>query len=249
MTALHQQPTLSALTKAWKLLFKAFLQPIWLLAHGFTAQAAIYLIAIFASVSTLLLSGCSTVRLIDSQVNAFGSAAALPATVRYQFERLPSQNAQPERQTQLETLAEAALAKVGFERVSPTPAVNTTPTASTGSLYLVQLQVRVQETTSAYPPGYALPGRDYVVTGSGRVVPAFGFGLGFGFAGSPRYLRELSIVVRQVGSNAVVFESQASNENPWHDTDAILPAMLDAALQGFPSPPAGVRRVAIDIPR
>jgi len=45
----------------------------------------------------------------------------------------------------------------------------------------------------------------------------------------------------------VVFESRASHDGPWSDCAAIVPAMLDAALQGFPNLPPGQRHVNIEI--
>ena len=50
-------------------------------------------------------------------------------------------------------------------------------------------------------------------------------------------------------AGAVVFESHASHDGIWPDSEAVLAAMLDAALQGFPTPPAGARQVNIEIPR
>jgi len=47
----------------------------------------------------------------------------------------------------------------------------------------------------------------------------------------------------------VVFETRATHDGPWADSAQILPAMLQAALQGFPAPPAGMRRVNMEIPR
>jgi len=46
-----------------------------------------------------------------------------------------------------------------------------------------------------------------------------------------------------------VFESRASHDGPWSDSQAVVPAMLDAALQGFPNPPSGTRQVGVEIPR
>jgi hypothetical protein len=34
---------------------------------------------------------------------------------------------------------------------------------------------------------------------------------------------------------------------PWLDHNAVFAAMFEAALQGFPNPPAGPRRVAVQI--
>ena len=53
----------------------------------------------------------------------------------------------------------------------------------------------------------------------------------------PSYVREVSLVLRDTASNQVVYETRAKHESPWADSLNILPAMFDAALQGFPTPP------------
>jgi hypothetical protein len=233
MRALHRRLTLSALTEP----VGTVLKHLGLIVHGFNAQAAIYLIA---SVGLLNLSACSSVRLIDSQVSTFSSTPAWPPDARYRFERLPSQQAQPERQAQLEAMAETALRKVGAVSDKHMKMIRTPQ-----NFYIVQLTVRSQEVAPASGFGFSLLEPDYVVAGNGHIIPLYHRA----HISSPLYQREVSIVLRQMGTNAVVFESKAVNENPWPDTDAILPALLDAALQGFPNPPSGVRRVAVEIPR
>jgi hypothetical protein len=64
---------------------------------------------------------------------------------------------------------------------------------------------------------------------------------------SPWYRREVGVFVRELGSNRVVFESHAVNDGPWLDPNAAFPAMFEAALQGFPNPPAGPRQVNIQL--
>jgi hypothetical protein len=66
---------------------------------------------------------------------------------------------------------------------------------------------------------------------------------------TPSYVYEVSLVMREVANSQVVFESRAKHEGPWGDSLAILPAMFDAALQDFPKPPAGPRRINVEIPR
>jgi hypothetical protein len=122
------------------------------------------------------------------------------------------------------------------------PAAPSNPTKPT---HIVQLTVRSQEVAPASGFGFSLLEPDYVVAGNGHLIPLYHRA----YLSSPLYQREVNIVLRHIGSNAVVFESKAINDNPWPDTDAILPALLDAALQGFPNPPSGVRRVAVEIPR
>jgi hypothetical protein len=45
----------------------------------------------------------------------------------------------------------------------------------------------------------------------------------------------------------VVYETRARNDGPYNVSAAILPVMFQAALQGFPNPPQGERRVNIDL--
>jgi len=46
-----------------------------------------------------------------------------------------------------------------------------------------------------------------------------------------------------------VYETHASNDGPWLDNRTVLPAMFEAAMQGFPNPPPGPRRVDIQVGR
>jgi len=173
-------------------------------------------------------------RLVDSQVNAF-APAPVPAGSRYRFERLPSQQIHPEAQTQLEAMAEQALAKVGLTRDDVV------------ARYSVQVSAtqRAEQTVLDRPAlGWNLGwmmGNGGIAVGGGGLFP--------GLDARTNYWREVGLIIRERATQAVVFESRATHDGPWSDSNAILPAMLDAALQGFPNPPAGERRVNIEIPR
>jgi hypothetical protein len=54
--------------------------------------------------------------------------------------------------------------------------------------------------------------------------------------------------MRDLSANRIAFESSALFESPWPDAINILPVMLDAALQGYPTPPQGQRIVSIELP-
>ena len=97
----------------------------------------------------------------------------------------------------------------------------------------------------AFGPGFGLPGRDYVVTPSGQVIlfPAFPR------FEQPYYQRAVSLLVREAATGRVVYETRAAHDGRWHGSPSLWTAMLDAALQGFPTPPPGVRRVNIEVPR
>lgn len=190
------------------------------------------LIALFFIAS--LLTGCAGVRLVDSQVNSF-APSTVPAGSRYRFERLPSQQANPALQQHLETLTEQALAKVGLVR------------DDSAARYSVQVSAiqRAQQIALDRPAlGWNLGwmfGNGGLSVGSSALFP--------GLDARTSYWREVGLVMRERATQVVVFESRAVHEGPWSDSDAILPAMLDAALQGFPNPPAGERRVNIEVPR
>lgn len=181
-----------------------------------------------------LLSGCAGVRLVDSQVNSF-APQVIAAGASYQFERLPSQLADPVNQTKLEKLAEQALAKVGLKR------------QNAASLSVQVSAVQRQENTlnqSGVGIGWGLGW----VFGNGTISLGNRGTLFPGLETQTTYWRQASLIIRNA-SGAVMFESHVSHEGIWSDGEVVLAAMLDAALQGFPTPPTGVRHVNIEIPR
>ncbi len=65
----------------------------------------------------------------------------------------------------------------------------------------------------------------------------------------PYYVRELALTVRDRRSGEVVYETRATQDGPWADAPTLWRALLEAALEGFPDPPPGPRRVVIEAPR
>lgn len=194
---------------------------------------------VFIALAPLLLGGCAATLLVDSSVTSFSTLKALPsaANATYRFERLPSQQAVGAPQAdQVEAMAQQALAKAGLQRNDQSPR------------YSVQVELRQQRML----PPWASPGDGWGWGG------AYGYGYwGRGglmapyprFPETPWYQREVGLILRDLGSNLVVYETHASHDGPWSDSARILPVMFDAALQGFPTPPQGPRLVNIEIPR
>jgi hypothetical protein len=178
------------------------------------------------------LSGCATGYLLDNNVQSFSSLPALPANPSYRFERLPSQQASPV-QAQLEAFADPALFKAGLRRDDAAP------------LFSVQVSARVQRVLSPW----ADPWDGWGWGGVGYMGPGYGFGSPFPRMEQPWYQREVAVIVRELPSNRVVYETHAANDGPWTDNRAVLPLMFEAALQGFPAAPPGVRRVDIHVGR
>ena len=182
-----------------------------------------------AAVAAALLSGCATSITVDNQVQAFSSLTATPAQATYKFDRLPSM--QEPGQAQVEAMADAALHRAGLRR------------DDAAARYTVQVSGRVQRVVSPWADpwdGGMWGGFGWGHRRGGR------FGVSMGME-SPWYHREVAVIVREVGSAKVVFESHSAHDGPWMDNTMVFPAMFEAALQGFPQPPAGPRRVDITI--
>ena len=194
------------------------------------------------------LSGCATRWVVDSDVRSFSSLGTVPAGATYRFERLPSQQAGGAQQEQLEAMAGAALERVGLRRDDANPK------------YTAQIGARVTAELSpwadpwyyhgAWGPGYYRM-RPWGYGAGGWYGRGWHGGGWYGTAfppANPWYAREVSIVLRELPSHRVVYETHARNEGPYTASGAVLPVMFQAALQGFPNPPAGERRVDIEIP-
>lgn len=205
-------------------------------------------LAAFCSVAALALfmTGCSTVRLVDSDVTAFYRWSAAPPApgTPYRFERLPSQQTLSAQQDQdrVEALTRNALAKVGLD-LAPTVA-----------RYSVQVLVSTLVLDRGLYGGPGYGGFGFPMTGvfmgGGSRGASLGLGMSFPLRfPDPYFKRELSLLMRELSTGQVVFETRAVHDGVWSDTLAVLPAMLDAALLGFPQPPPGTRRVNVEIPR
>ena len=217
------------------------------LAVMFKSWIATLLIAFTA----LFAAGCSTTRVIDSEVTSFHSWGAAPPGpgTTYRLERLPSQQALSAQHSAVEAAARYALAKAGMVP------------SDTAPRYSVQvlLSTQIIEQVLADPFGYGgfWPWAGYDRFGGARFAGygAFGYGarhsvalgLGFPLGGyqSTTLRHELAVLMRDTATQQLAFETRAHHDGPWRDTLAMLPALLDAALLGFPQPPPGARRVNV----
>jgi hypothetical protein len=201
-----------------------------------------------ALVLTAGLTGCATRWVVDSDVRSFSDLTTVPADATYRFERLPSQQYDEAAQLRLEAMAGPALEGVGLRRDDAAPR------------YTAQIGARVTAELSPWvDPWYGGPGwgpgpwwgpGPYGAWGYGRGWYGGGwYGPMFPPASNPWYTREVSIVLRELPSHRVVYETHARNDGPYNASADVLPVMFQAALQGFPNPPQGERRVNLEIPR
>jgi Domain of unknown function (DUF4136) len=199
------------------------------------------LVTLLTLAMTALLAGCAGMRVVDSQVMA---VANVPADLqlqgaRYRFERLPSQVNNPEAGL-AEQQAEQALAAAGLVRDDAHAQVSVL-VGFQGTQYVAD--------PWGYP--YPYPGT-YGSISIGRGAPwgsGVGFGMGMRLPPPAHYRREVSLILRDLKSGQVVYDTRASHDGPWSDSVTIFAILFKAALAHFPNPPAGLQRVNIEIPR
>ncbi len=190
----------------------------------------------------LATSGCATH--VSSDVSTFGSWPADRQPATYVFERLPSRQDVPE-QERMEEAARAALEAVGFK---PAPDAQTADVS-------VLLGTRMMAS-------YFSPFDDAIGWGGGLYRSRFGHagfvgfgagpGRGFAFAADDtlrRYVREVSVLIRDRRSGNVVYETHASSNGALPLTPALMAAMFQAALTPFPGTDAKARSVTTPLAR
>ncbi len=197
-----------------------------------------------AALTLGLLTGCASMRLIDSDVI---SVAAVPPGMslhgaKYRFERLPSQVHNPEAGL-AEQQAQAAMTAVGLVRDDAGASLSVMVGFS-GTQYLADPWGRPIGT------GWTPYGNIALGSGMGRNFGShIGLGVGMRFPPPTHYRREVSVVMRDLKSGQVVYETRANHTGPWSDSVPIFATLFQAALANFPNPPTGPRRVNIEVPR
>lgn len=185
------------------------------------------LITLALCLGAALAAGCSSVRVVESQVQSWSTLTALPAPPTYRIERLPSQQAPAQAFAPIEALAHAALARTGLQR------------DDAQARLLVQVGVRSSQALPDWPYYPPLGGW----AGGWGWRPGLRAGVLLRDMPPTLQRREASLVLRDAPTQQVVYETSAVFEDVWADDPAIFGALFDAALSGFPQPPPGPRQV------
>lgn len=197
--------------------------------------------------SAALLGGCASLNRIDSEVSSFSRWPSGRAPASYAFERLPSQQAQPQQSQMLEDSARRAVEAAGFAPAGDGKAADVT----------VQIGARIVETDRSpfddpfwygsyggfhRPFAYGRYGRPFWGPGWRR-----GWGPGYDF---PSYEREVAVLIRDKRSGEPLYESRATSEGNTSGLGSVLPAMFQAALTDFPAGAAtNPHRVVVEAAR
>jgi len=189
-----------------------------------------------ALLAVSLMAGCAGLRSVASDVSSFGDWPAERKPGSYAFERLPSQQAQPEATARLEDAARAALAQAGFSAAA---------SGQTPDL-LVQVAARSTRTDARWDDALWWRGGFGVHRVGPWGGPRWAFGPGWDML--PRYEREVAVLLRDRASGRPLWEARASNDGSSMGDAALLAAMFQAALMDFPRPGLNPRRVVVTLP-
>ena len=209
-----------------------------------------------AALAMVALSGCSSLHVLDTEVSTFSRWPAGRAPATYAFERLPSQQANPQAAAVLEDSARRAVEAAGFVP------------AAEGAVPDVSVQIGARVTATELSPWtdpfwygpygwgpyrpvfYGRYGRGYWGPyGSPYWGPYGRYGAwGPGYYGySPYSEREVAVLIRDKKTGEPLYEARANSEGMSAATIELLPSMFTAALHGFPSGgPTNPHRVKVD---
>ncbi|MDH4449977.1 MAG: DUF4136 domain-containing protein [Rhodoferax sp.] len=181
-----------------------------------------------ALTALLALAGCSMPRMIDSDVQSFAGMGLTASNADFRFERLPSQQQNPDLQDSVESMAQEALERIGLRRNDTT------------GQYLVMVGLSID---SVRNPHYRPPRPRVVRAADGTLHEEWPL---FPAIDVPWYRHRVHLTLRDSSTSQVAYETSAVFDGPWRDTLNLVPPMLEAALQDYPAP--GKRRVAVELP-
>ena len=196
-----------------------------------------------------LLAGCASLHSVDTSVATFGAWPADLAPGTYAFDRLPSQQANQQRQQALENAAAMALAGAGFKP------------AADGARPDVMVQIgarteRFEQSPWDDPFWWGGP-RRFGYAGWASYPGGFGpwgpYGLHHGiwapFPPQPDvYLHEVALLIRDASTGKALYETRASSDGYSPGGDRLMAAMFDASMKDFPRTNDKAHNVRVELP-
>lgn len=184
-------------------------------------------------IAAAALGGCASLYNVDADVSSFSRWPAGRGAATYAFERLPSQQAQPQQAQMLEDAARRAIEGSGFVAAPEGAVADVT----------VQLGARITETDRSpfddpfWYGGRGIWHRPFVYGRYGR--PFWGPGWRRGYFDSSfdssYYEREVAVLIRDKRSGEPLYEARAESQGPTTGLTTVLPALFVAAMKDFPA--------------
>lgn len=182
-----------------------------------------------------LLAGCAALNTLHAELSTWGDWPAGRSAGSYAFDRLPSQQSDPDQADRLEAAARPALERAGFRPV----AAGTTPEV------LVQVAAHLARSTPEvwndplwWRGGFGFYRRPWA-------GPVWVFDTRFD---SMRYERQVALLLRDAASGKPLYEARAANEGSSSGGDEVLAALFQAALIDFPRNGPNPRSVKVMLP-
>lgn len=197
------------------------------------------LASVFALSLAVVLAGCAGPQTLTTEVSSAGKWPEQRKPGRYVFERLPSQQNQPDLQDKLEAAALPALTAAGFQRVDKADQADVS----------VQVASHVNVERRPY---YGDP--FWGPWGPWR--PGVGGWWGGGRSGMsvsmamepPRVSMTVDVLIRDRKASEVLYETHARYDRLGSADDRLYPYLFEAALKDFPLQAVSPRAVTIEIP-
>ena len=191
--------------------------------------------ALATVVLTGLLAGCAALNTLHADLSTWGDWPTGRSAGSYAFDRLPSQQSDPEQADRIEAAARPALEKAGFN-----------PVAAGGQPdVLVQVAARTARSGPDFwndplwwPGGFGFHRRAWV-------GPVWVFDARWD---NMRYEREVAVLLRDTASGKPLYEARAANEGNTSGGDDLLAALFQAALIDFPRNGPNPRPVKVLLP-
>lgn len=196
--------------------------------------------ALAATALAVALSGCAALNTVTSEVATYGDWPAGRAPGRYAFERLPSQQARPAQQANLEAAAARALEGAGFTAAADAAQVDV----------IVQIGARISR-TDIYPwddPLWWRWGGGYWHSPAWRPHSRAVFYANLNAGWYTRYERSVALLLRDRASAVPLFEAHAQTDGTTSGDNALITAMFEAAMKDFPATGATNPR-QVSVPR
>ena len=176
-----------------------------------------------------VLAGCGTLQDLSSDVSSFSRWPSERRPASYAFERLPSQQAQPEQQEQVEAAAKPAIEAAGF---SPAADAGHADVTVTLGARITPVDRLAYGDPLWWGPAFHQP---FAYGARSR----FFWGPGWYYGWGPRwsdygYQREVALLIRDRASGQPLYEARASSEGYVPMATTALPAMFSAAMRDFP---------------
>lgn len=184
------------------------------------------------SVMASALGGCASTPSLRCEVTTFGQWPTGLAPGSFIFDRLPSQQANPQATMALESLVRPALVMAGFAESA---------TVSSAQ-FLVQSGARTSRATRA-------PWDDPLWWRGGANFRSWGHpGWAHRWrADAARYEREVALLLRDRASGSPLYEARATSEGYTSSSAEVLSAMFVACLQHFPEVFATPKTVVVPL--